>query len=75
METPSGARTFLYSGIAIPVLNYNSSQRTQKGGDNKNYILDAVSFEKFTIDKFGDTPYKLEGIDANNPQQVADLLR
>src|SRR5699024_584394 len=36
-----GSRGLLYSGIYIPVLHYNGSQRTQKGGDNKNYILDA----------------------------------
>src|SRR5690606_36899127 len=56
-----GSRALLYSGITIPVLNYGSGQRTQKGGDNLNYILDAVSFNKFMIDKFGDTPHKLEG--------------
>jgi hypothetical protein len=66
----------LYAGIDIPVLRYGTSgQRTQKGSDNKNYILDAVSFDKFMKDKFGETPYKLEGADANTPQKVADLLR
>lgn len=69
-----GSRGLLYSGIDIPVLNYNGSQRTQKGGDLKNYILDAVSFNKFMIDKFGDTPYKLEGSAANDLQQVVNLL-
>jgi hypothetical protein len=70
-----GSRALLYSGISIPVLNYGNGQRTQKGGDNLNYILDAVSFNKFMIDKFGDTPHKLEGIDANDSQKVADLLK
>lgn len=70
-----GSRGILYSGITIPVLRYNSSQRTQKGGDNNNYILDAVSFNKFMIDKFGDTPHKLEGEDANDITKVADLLK
>lgn len=69
-----GSRGLLYSGITIPVLNYNGSQRTQKGGDLKNYILDAVSFDKFMADKFGETSDKLEGTSANNPQQVTDLL-
>lgn len=69
-----GSRALLYSGITIPVLNYGNGQRTQKGGDNLNYILDAVSFNKFMIDKFGDTPHKLEGTNANDSQQVANLL-
>jgi hypothetical protein len=70
-----GSRALLYAGIDIPVLSYGASgQRTQKGGDNKNYILDAVSFNRFMIDKFGDTPHKLTGSDANDPQKVADLL-
>lgn len=71
-----GSRALLYSGITIPVLKYGASgQRTQKGGDNKNYILDAVSFNRFMIDKFGDSPHKLTGADANDPQKVADLLK
>lgn len=69
-----GSRGLLYSNIQIPVLNYNGSQRTQKGGDLKNYILDAKSFNKFMIDKFGETSNKLEGTAANNPQQVLDFL-
>lgn len=70
-----GSRALLYAGIPIPVLRYNGSQRTEKGSDNKNYILDAVSFNKFMIDKFGDTPHKLTGADANDPQKVANLLK
>ena len=70
-----GSRGLLYSGFDIPVLRYNGTQRTQKGGDGKNYILDAVSFNKFMIQKFGDTPHKLEGADANDPKKVADLLK
>lgn len=27
------------------------------------------------IDKFGDTPHKLTGADANDPQKVANLLK
>ncbi len=69
-----GSRGLLYSNIQIPVLNYNGSQRTQKGEDLKNYILDAKSFNKFMIDKFGETTDKLEGVSANNPQQVLDFL-
>ena len=70
-----GSRGLLYSGIDIPVLNYPGvGQRTQKGGDNENYILDAVSFDKFMRDKFGDATYELTGSDANDPVQVANLL-
>jgi len=70
-----GSRGLLYSGIDIPVLNYpNVGQRTQKGGDNKNYVLDAVSFDKFMRDKFGNATYELTGADANDPIQVANLL-
>lgn len=46
--------------IQIPVLKYNNSQRTQKGGDGKNYILDAVSFNKFMEDKFGEPTTALQ---------------
>lgn len=70
-----GSRGLLYSGVDIPVLNYTgTNQRTQKGGDNKNYILDAVSFNKYMIDKFGEKPHKLEGAEANNPTEIAELL-
>jgi len=68
------SRGLLYSGIQIPVLKYNGSQRTQKGGDRKNYILDAVSFNTYMIAKFGETSVKLEGADANDPVKVAALL-
>lgn len=68
------SRGLLYSGIQIPVLKYNGSQRTQKGGDGKNYILDAVSFNTYMIAKFGETSAKLEGADANDPIKVAALL-
>ena len=70
-----GSRGLLYSGIDIPVLIYDGvGQRTQKGGDNKNYILDAVSFDKFMKDKFGDATYELTDSSANDPEQVANLL-
>jgi hypothetical protein len=70
-----GSRGLIYSGIEIPVLNYTGvGQRTQKGGDQKNYILDAVSFDKFMKDKFGDATYELTGTDANDPVKVAEML-
>jgi hypothetical protein len=68
------SRGLLYSGIQIPVLKYNGSQRTQKGADGKNYILDAVSFNTYMVAKFGETSAKLEGADANDPVKVAALL-
>jgi hypothetical protein len=68
-----GSRGLLYSNIQIPILNYNGSQRTQKGADLKNYILDAISFNKFMKDKFGETANKLEGTATNDPQQVLNF--
>ena len=71
-----GSRGLLYSGIDISVLNYKGhGQRTQKGKDNKNYILDAVSFNKYMTDKFDVATYELLGADANDPIQIANLLR
>lgn len=69
-----GSRGLLYSGLEIPVLIYNDSQRTQKGADLKNYVLDATSFNRYMIETFGDTPDRLEGEAANDSQQVSDLL-
>ncbi|MBB4804878.1 hypothetical protein HNP38_000150 [Chryseobacterium defluvii] len=69
-----GSRALLYSGIIIPVIKKGNLQLTQKGGDGKNYILAATSFLKFMKDKFGDTPHKLEGAEANNPQKVMNFL-
>lgn len=57
--------TFFWFGVG---------QRTQKGVDNENYILDAVSFDKYMRDKFGDATYELTGADANDPVQVANFL-
>lgn len=70
-----GSRGLLYSGIVIPVIKKGSLQLTQKGGDGKNYILAATTFLKFMKDTFGDTPYKLEGADANDPTKVANFLK
>jgi hypothetical protein len=70
-----GSRGLLYSNITIPVLKYNGLQRTQKGGDLKNYILDAVSFNTFMKAKFGEAQNVLTGADANDPVKVADFLK
>jgi|GEM_PF-1103788 len=70
-----GSRGLLYSGITIPIIRKGQQQLTQKGGDGKNYILAATTFLKYMKDTFGDTPYKLEGADANNPTKVANLLK
>ncbi|WP_299177608.1 type VI secretion system amidase effector protein Tae4 [uncultured Chryseobacterium sp.] len=70
-----GSRALLYSGIIIPVIKKGNLQLTQKGGDGKNYILAATSFLKFMKDKFGDTPNKLEGADANDATKVANFLK
>lgn len=75
--TVRSSRGLLYSNpsIHIPVLTYLGQQRTQKGKDGKNYILDAISFNKFMIARFGDTPHKLEGNDANDINKVYNLLK
>lgn len=75
--TVRGSRGLLYSNpsIHIPVLTYDGQQRTQKGKDGKNYILDATSFNKFMIAKFGDTPHKLVGNDANNMDKVYEFFK
>ncbi len=72
-----GSRGLLYSGVSIPILKYGNppKQATMKGSDNKNYILSALNFNKFMIDKFGDTPDKLIGSDANDPVKVANFLK
>ena len=70
-----GSRGLLYSGIDIPVIkNTNDSQRTQKGGDGNNYILDAVTFNKFMNDKFGAPTHTLTGTDALNKAKIAKML-
>ncbi len=65
----------MHYGIDIPVLHYNGSHRIQKGEDNKNYMLDAVSFNKFMRDKFGSPTHELIGSDVNNLEEVADFLK
>ena len=71
-----GSRGLLYSGINIPILTYPGvGQRTQKGGDQNNYILDAVSFDKFMRDKFGAPTYELTPPDCNDPQKVMEFLK
>lgn len=71
-----GSRGLIKSGVNIPVLNYPGvGQRTQKGGDGNNYILDAVSFDKFMRDKFGPATYELTGVDANDMSKVAETLK
>lgn len=57
------------------IMKKGNLQLTQKGGDNKNYILTATSFLKFMKDTFGETIYKLEGADANDSNKVADFLK
>lgn len=74
-----GSRGLNYSDPSkpIPVLKYGNPplQITQKGADQKNYILNAVAFEKYMIDAYGDTPIRLEGAAANNFGEVYKLLK
>lgn len=74
-----GSRALNYSDPSkpIPILKYGNPpiQITQKGADQKNYILNAVAFEKYMIDAYGDTPIQLVGNAANNFSEVFKLLK
>jgi hypothetical protein len=51
---------------------------TRRGADVNGvalyYFIQAKSVNDFMIKTFGDTSYKLEGADANNPKKVAEFL-
>lgn len=70
-------------GITIPKKQGITEQGEAKNGIQQNYILTAKSMNKFLLDSFGETPYKLEAtgntpLDANNPETrktISDLLK
>ncbi|MGM0635334.1 MAG: T6SS effector amidase Tae4 family protein [Bacteroidota bacterium] len=60
-------------------MNLNLKNKTLKSIFNKNdvnsnYILDAVSFDKFMRHKFGNPIYELTGADANDLEEVTESL-
>jgi hypothetical protein len=68
-----GSRGLLYSGINIPVIfDNNGQQKTEKGGDNKNYILSAQAFNIWMNKTFGTPTHILneqQALDKNNLDQ------
>jgi hypothetical protein len=54
-----GSRALNYSGASIPVVHDNGVQKTEKGGDNENYILSAKAFNKYMNKTFGPPTYRL----------------
>lgn len=71
-----GSRGLNYSGISIEVYKPDGiNQKTEKGDDGKNYILDAVSFNKWANKSFTTLPVVLKGAEANDPSKVAEFLK
>ena len=70
-----GSRALNYSYNPIPVIIENGVQKTEKGGDLKNYILSAKAFNKYMHKTYGEPTHKLTKaeIDAN-PKAIADFL-
>jgi hypothetical protein len=54
-----GSRALNYAGVSIPVAHQNGVQKTEKGGDNENYILSAKAFNKYMHKTFGPPTYRL----------------
>ncbi len=54
-----GSRGLNYSGNEIPVVFYEGNQKTEKGSDNKNYILSASAFNAYMNKTFGTPTYSL----------------
>ncbi|MEC4049845.1 T6SS effector amidase Tae4 family protein [Flavobacterium sp. SUN046] len=69
--TSSGAN------ISIPVIINNGHQYTEKGDDNKNYILNATAFNTYMNKAFGPPTYQLKN--ANNTalsaKQMLDFFK
>ena len=67
------SRALNYTNKKIPVFYDNAGkQRTQKGGDNLNYILDAASLLSYMQKTFSNNPpLKLEG---KSPSEVKAIL-
>ena len=71
-----GSRALNYSGVNIGVVMQNGIQRTEKGSDNKNYILAAAAFNVWMNKTFGPPTYKLTNAQINgNLENVANFLK
>lgn len=70
-----GSRALNYSGATIPVVRDNGVQKTEKGGDNENYILSAKAFNKYMNKTFGPPTFRLSFEDiGNDPLSVINFL-
>jgi hypothetical protein len=47
------SRALNYSGKSVPIIIQNGIQKTEKSGDNENYILSAKAFNKYMHKTFG----------------------
>jgi len=68
------SRALNYSGVTIPVFkNNNNQQKTEKGSDNKNYILDASSLLAYMKKTFpNNTPIHLVN---KTPTEIKTALK
>lgn len=71
-----GSRALNYAGVSIPVVHQNGVQKTEKGGDNENYILSAKAFNKYMNITFGPPTYRLTFADiGGNLDNIANFLQ
>lgn len=71
-----GSRALNYAGASIPVVLQNGVQKTEKGGDNENYILSAKAFNKYMNKTFGPPTYRLTFADiARDLDNIANFLQ
>ena len=71
-----GSRALNYAGASIPVVHQNGIQKTEKGGDNENYILSAKAFNKYMNITFGPPTYRLTFADiGGNLDNIANFLQ
>lgn len=71
-----GSRALNYSGASIPVVHQNGVQKTEKGGDDENYILSAKAFNKYMNKTFGPPTYRLTFAEiGGNLDNIANFLQ
>lgn len=71
-----GSRALNYAGASIPVVHQNGVQKTEKGGDNENYILSAKAFNKYMNKTSGPPTYRLTFADiGGNLDNIANFLQ
>ncbi len=55
---------------------YDNRKKTEKGGDGKNYILSATTFNRYMRDKFGPPTYTLTNQEIGNDKtKIAQFLK